>query len=224
MNEFDPKEEKAGKPEPSSAPQGERQVPHLTLETDLPEDQPQEQDQHFPGSSAGDLPHARAAPGSPASRLPALHEPRGLPAVPGPAPVHPAGLHPVRPAPPGLHPARLRGATSLPSTARVPPTRQPYQQPYYQYVPTPPPGYHQKSRMAAGLLAILLGVLGVHNFYLGFTSRGVVQLVVSLVGGILTCGTGHPGRVDLGLHRRRPAPLRQPRSRMFDGNGVSLID
>ena len=70
MNEFDPQEEKAGKPEPSSAPQNERQVPHLTLETDLPEDQPQEQDQHFCGSSAGDFhmpepPQAPQPPGSP---------------------------------------------------------------------------------------------------------------------------------------------------------------
>ncbi len=43
----------------------------------------------------------------------------------------------------------------------------------------------QKSRVAAGLLGIFLGGLGVHNFYLGFTSRAVVQLVVSLLGYLL---------------------------------------
>lgn len=43
-----------------------------------------------------------------------------------------------------------------------------------------------KSRIAAGVLAILLGWLGVHNFYLGFTGRAVAQLLISL----LTCGIG----------------------------------
>lgn len=69
------------------------------------------------------------------------------------------------------------------------------QQPMYhppQYQPQagmePPPGYIQKSRVAAGILAILLGVLGVHSFYLGNTSRGLMQLLLSLVGSIVTCG------------------------------------
>lgn len=43
-----------------------------------------------------------------------------------------------------------------------------------------------KSKIAAGLLAIFLGAYGVHNFYLGFTKRAVIQLLVS----ILTCGIG----------------------------------
>ena len=50
----------------------------------------------------------------------------------------------------------------------------------------PPPGYVQKSRVAAGVLAMLLGAYGVHSFYLGNTSRGLVQLLVSF----LTCGFG----------------------------------
>lgn len=45
-----------------------------------------------------------------------------------------------------------------------------------------------KSKMAAGLLGIFLGGLGVHNFYLGYTTKAVIQLVVSLVGGIITLG------------------------------------
>lgn len=52
----------------------------------------------------------------------------------------------------------------------------------------PPPGYIQKSRIAAGILAILLGTFGVHSFYLGNTSRGLMQLLLSLVGSIVTCG------------------------------------
>ena len=42
-----------------------------------------------------------------------------------------------------------------------------------------------KSKTAAGVLAILLGALGIHNFYLGFTTKGIIQLVVSIVGSLL---------------------------------------
>ena len=38
-----------------------------------------------------------------------------------------------------------------------------------------------KSRMAAGLLGILLGAFGIHNFYLGFISRGVIQLLMTVL-------------------------------------------
>ena len=40
--------------------------------------------------------------------------------------------------------------------------------------------------MTAGLLQILLGTFGVGRFYLGYTTIGVLQLVVSVV----TCGIG----------------------------------
>ena len=38
-----------------------------------------------------------------------------------------------------------------------------------------------KSKMAAGLLAIFLGVFGVHNFYLGYTGKAVAQLLITLL-------------------------------------------
>ncbi len=41
-----------------------------------------------------------------------------------------------------------------------------------------------KSKMAAGLLGIFLGTLGVHNFYLGNTGRAIAQLLIS----VLSCG------------------------------------
>ena len=44
-----------------------------------------------------------------------------------------------------------------------------------------------KSRMAAGLLGIFIGGLGVHRFYLGYTGIGVAQIFVTL----FTCGVGH---------------------------------
>ena len=46
----------------------------------------------------------------------------------------------------------------------------------------------QKSKLVAGLLGILLGSLGIHNFYLGNTNRGLTQLLVSLIGGMFTFG------------------------------------
>lgn len=43
-----------------------------------------------------------------------------------------------------------------------------------------------KDRMAAGLLGIFLGSLGIHKFYLGYKKEAVIMLVISLV----TCGIG----------------------------------
>jgi len=37
-------------------------------------------------------------------------------------------------------------------------------------------------RVPAGVLAILLGGLGVHKFYLGYTKEGVIQLLLACVG------------------------------------------
>lgn len=42
-----------------------------------------------------------------------------------------------------------------------------------------------KSKIAAGLLGIFLGYLGIHNFYLGYTGKAIAQLLISL----LSCGT-----------------------------------
>ncbi len=48
----------------------------------------------------------------------------------------------------------------------------------------PIPVGEQKSKLVAGLLGILLGGLGVHNFYLGFTGKGVAQILLSFCFGI----------------------------------------
>ena len=52
----------------------------------------------------------------------------------------------------------------------------------------PPAGYPQKSRIAAGLFGMLIGTFGVHNFYLGNTQRGLIQILVATLGAPLTCG------------------------------------
>jgi TM2 domain-containing membrane protein YozV len=55
-----------------------------------------------------------------------------------------------------------------------------------QFVPAPMPTayYSPRSKMTAGLLGIFLGGLGVHNFYLGFYTKAVIQLLLSLIGWI----------------------------------------
>ncbi len=44
----------------------------------------------------------------------------------------------------------------------------------------------RKSKLLAGLFGIFLGGFGVHNFYLGFTKRGVVQILLT----VCCCGVG----------------------------------
>lgn len=38
-----------------------------------------------------------------------------------------------------------------------------------------------KSKIAAGILGILLGCFGVHNFYLGYTGKAVAQLLITVL-------------------------------------------
>lgn len=64
--------------------------------------------------------------------------------------------------------------------------------PVYGDIPSygmePPAGYKQKSRLAAGILGILGCTLGLHNFYLGNSQRGLTQLLLAVLGAALTCG------------------------------------
>ncbi|MCI2046511.1 MAG: NINE protein [Faecalibacterium sp.] len=50
----------------------------------------------------------------------------------------------------------------------------------------PAPMQGGKSKIAAGLLGIFLGAFGIHRFYLGYTTIGIIQIIVTLV----TCGVG----------------------------------
>lgn len=43
-----------------------------------------------------------------------------------------------------------------------------------------------EKKIPAGILGILLGALGIHKFYLGYTKEGLIMLLVSL----LTFGIG----------------------------------
>jgi len=46
------------------------------------------------------------------------------------------------------------------------------------------PGAEKK--IAAGICGILLGGLGVHKFILGYTSQGIIQIIIT----VCTCGVG----------------------------------
>ena len=47
------------------------------------------------------------------------------------------------------------------------------------------PNYNQENKkIAAGVLAILVGYLGIHKFYLGYNTEGLIQLILT----ICTCG------------------------------------
>ena len=48
-----------------------------------------------------------------------------------------------------------------------------------------PNNENNKSKIAAGLLGIFLGALGVHNFYLGYTGKAVAQILLT----VLSCFT-----------------------------------
>ena len=81
----------------------------------------------------------------------------------------------------------------------TPPVDQPEPTPppapaYTAPTPPPPPTYSPqpvaatKEKTIAGILAILLGTFGVHKFYLGQTTPGIIMLLVSTIGGIVTFG------------------------------------
>jgi TM2 domain-containing membrane protein YozV len=59
-------------------------------------------------------------------------------------------------------------------------------------------GASEKNKMAAGLLAIFLGALGIHKFYLGYSKAGAIMLVVTIVGSFLF-GLGALAMAIIGL-------------------------
>lgn len=42
----------------------------------------------------------------------------------------------------------------------------------------------ESKRVLAGILAILIGSIGIHKFVLGYTKEGIIQIIAS----IITCG------------------------------------
>ncbi len=50
------------------------------------------------------------------------------------------------------------------------------------------PPVASRDHVAAGLLAIFLGFLGIHKFYLGYNTQGFIMLSIALIGGLLSFG------------------------------------
>ncbi len=44
--------------------------------------------------------------------------------------------------------------------------------------------YKSEKKIVAGILGILIGSLGIHKFYLGYTKEGIIQIIATF----LTCG------------------------------------
>ncbi|MCB9858490.1 MAG: TM2 domain-containing protein [Phycisphaerales bacterium] len=70
---------------------------------------------------------------------------------------------------PGYHQPQAPGA--------VPPTYQPIPVNYGNYS-----RISHRSKVVAGVLGLLLGGLGIHRFYLGYTGIGLIQLLLSCTG------------------------------------------
>lgn len=100
-----------------------------------------------------------------------------------PQPTQPAyGTQPQQPTGVYGQPTGAYGQQGQPYGQPANPYTQPYAAPQDA---APAAAYGAKSKMAAGLLGIFLGSLGVHNFYLGYTGKAVAQLLLTLVGWIL---------------------------------------
>ncbi|MFH6934247.1 TM2 domain-containing protein [Flavobacterium sp. FlaQc-30] len=50
---------------------------------------------------------------------------------------------------------------------------------------TPSAPRQENKKVAAGILGILVGALGIHKFYLGYTKEGIIQILLNLL-----CGLG----------------------------------
>lgn len=47
---------------------------------------------------------------------------------------------------------------------------------------------YENKRILAGIMGILFGSFGVHNFIYGYTTKGIIQVLMSTILAIFTCG------------------------------------
>ena len=107
-------------------------------------------------------------------------------------------LSPSQGVTPGFTPQQPQGFTSNQGFAPQQPPTYPAGYAMAPFQPMYMTGMSSRSRVAAGLLGLFLGPLGVHNFYTGRTTRGVVQLSMC-IGGVLTSWLGIGIVVLMGL-------------------------
>ena len=138
------------------------------------------------GSFASQMEEPVPPPIAPESGIPPLSaEPVPVPEPPAPQEPIPAP-EPPAPEPPAPAPEPPVPAPQPPSAPPPPPPpgAYPVEQAQYGQQYAPPQPVLQpcpKSKVAAGVLGILLGWLGIHKFYLGYTTEGLIMLAVSLV-------------------------------------------
>ena len=118
---------------------------------------------------------AGAAAGADAATEPAKRAPQGQePAAPAPSSA--ASARAADASAPGESPktSSRRARTDAAARGRT-------------YASAYDPSYDMaKDHVAAGLLAIFLGMFGVHKFYLGYNNAGFIMLAVTVIGGIVT--------------------------------------
>ena len=130
-------------------------------------------------SAAAWQPDAQQVQGQPYASQPGAQQP----AQPYAAPQQ--GSPYVQPGYGSVPPQQPYGAQ--PGYGSVPPQNPYGQQAQYGYQqPYVAPTVGEKDHVAAGLLALFLGWLGVHKFYLGYNTSGFIMLGTSILGGILT--------------------------------------
>jgi TM2 domain-containing membrane protein YozV len=148
------------------------------------------------GGKHDNLFSAYDVPGQPPAPI-AEAKPADVPRTP-PPPAPPKNAAPTYP-PPGFGPPTYQQPSGFGPAGNPPPTGYPppagYAPPYGGHYGQQYPQYAQYSttsqpanKVAAGLMGILFGGFGIHKFMLGYTNAGVVMLLVSLIGGIFTCG------------------------------------
>lgn len=99
---------------------------------------------------------------------------------------------------------------------------QPAQQPVFNAA-----GAVQKSKLAAGLLGIFLGGFGVHNFYLGYTTKAIIQVCMGAGGfllSFLTCGITAFATLGAGIWGLVEGIMILAGSIKVDGKGIPLKD
>lgn len=137
-----------------------------------------------------------AAPPTAASTEDWVSRVTGSPPPPGPSAAQPGGFQGHSPAAPGAPELDAWGEPQRP--LRPPPMAQADERPVRPYAPeSGPAGDVAQKRLIAGLLGIFLGSLGVHKFYLGLNTQGIMILgvnigvwVLALLVGLVTFGLG----------------------------------
>lgn len=152
-----------------------------------PQPQPYAQAQQVSYAAQPQQPASNAS--QPATAWPPDALAQGRPYMPQAGAQQPAQPYaaPQQPASYGSQPQPQQPYGAQPGYGSAPPQNPYGQQAQYGYQqPYVAPSVGEKDHVAAGLLALFLGWLGVHKFYLGYNTSGFIMLGTSILGGILT--------------------------------------